>query len=115
MTTLERLRQAHLDRCKTVTVSGVEVGMRPLTVTEAQPLISKFAELAGVSADDPRLLQFYIELIALCAVEPGTTSKALDSDEGRDLIRNLPMGDLFELGFAAAEASGLGGEAAKKN
>lgn len=117
MNTLQKLREAHQKRCKTVNVCGVEVGLKPLTVAEAQPLIAQFSDVAGLKADDPRLVGLYVELIARCAVEPGTSEKALDSDDGRAMIRDLPMGELFDLGFTAAEVSGLGGKAAdaKKN
>jgi hypothetical protein len=69
-----------------------------------------------LAADDPRLMDLYVELIARCVCEPGTTDRVFDSDEGRELIRQLPMGHLFEMGFSAAEVCGLGGpKDAKKN
>ena len=117
MSTLNRLQAAHANRCRTVTVCGVEVGIRPLTAAQAQPLVKEFADCAGLTADDQRLMNLYIEIIARSAVEPGTSTLALDSDDGRALLRDLPFGDLFQLGFAAAEASGLGGskDEPKKN
>lgn len=119
MTTLEKLREAHQKRCKTANVGGVDIVLAPMTAAAGMALLKSFAAIDGMAADDPRLVDFYCEMIVKCAVEPGTAAKALDSDEGRELVRGLPMQELLELGFLAAEVNGFAKEKdesdAKKN
>lgn len=118
MSTLDKLREAQRNRCKTVNVCGVEVVLSPLTAADGMRIQKQFAHIAGLTADDPQLLGFYIELVALSAVEPGTTTKALDSDEGRAALAALSLGEQLELGVAAAEINGFAGSTtddAKKN
>lgn len=105
MNTLERLREAHHRRCNTVNVAGVEVTLAPMNASDGIAMQRQFADMQGLTADNPLLLAFYVELIARSAVEPGTAAKALDSDEGRELLAGLPMLEQIQLGVAAAEVN----------
>lgn len=116
MSTLERLKAAQEKRRHSMTLGEETIDLVPLTALQAQPIIKQFSDVAGLTADDPRLLDLYIELIAHCACDHGTNERLFNSEEGREVLRELPMTELFQLGAAAAEASGLGGPAdAKKN
>lgn len=107
MNTLEKLRAVQQKRCKAVNVGGVEVVLAPMTAADGLAVQKRFAHVEGFTANDPAVFDFYIELIAVCAVEPGTTAKALDSEEGRALVRALPAHDQLSLGAAAAEINGF--------
>lgn len=116
MNSFERLKAAQDSRKRRIEIDGVELEVVPLSAAQAQPLVKKFAGTQGLDADDPRLFDLYVELIAACVCEPGTTERVFDSDAGRELVRQLPMGHLFQLGFEAAEVCGLGGpKDSKKN
>jgi hypothetical protein len=78
-----------------------------MTAADGLVVQQRFSHIEGFQANDPGVFDFYIELIAICAVEPGSTAKALDSDEGRALVRALPARDQLSLGAAAAEINGF--------
>lgn len=107
MNTLEKLRLAHVQRCQTVDVGGVPVVLAPMNALDGMAIQKKFGSLQGLANDNPVLLDFYVELIALSAVEPETHAMALDSVEGRALVRGLPLLTLFELGSTAAQVNGF--------
>jgi hypothetical protein len=118
MNTLDKLRAAQERRCVTVDVGDVPVTLAPLTAADGLALRSVFAGIDGLQADDPRLVEFYCELIARSAIEPDTGAKALDSDAGRALIRSLPAMEMMHIGAAAAQVNQFArehGAAAKKN
>lgn len=107
MNTLEKLRLAHQQRCQTVDVGGVPVVLAPMNALDGIEIQRHFAAVDGFQGNDPALLNFYVELVARSAVEPDTHAKALDSDEGRALVRSLPMLEQIELGAAAAKVNGF--------
>lgn len=107
MNTLEKLRLAHQQRCQTVDVGGVSVVLAPMNALDGIEIQRQFAAVQGFKGNDPALLNFYVELVARSAVEPDTHAKALDSDEGRALVRSLPMLVQIEIGAAAAQVNGF--------
>ncbi len=118
--TLDRLKEVQQKRRQIVKVGDVEVTVMPMTAAAGMQLAKRFDALfadGDVMADDPLLLEFYTELVALTVVEPDSNELALNSDEGRALFRSLTIRDQMELGAAAADASGIAHEVndAKKN
>ena len=69
----------------------------------------RLAEMLPTSETKPdsdTMLSMFVEVLASSIVN-GELKPICNSDEGREVIRNLPIGTLMKLGQAAMEHSGL--------
>lgn len=102
---LESLRQRILGATTAVTLSdGTTIRLGKLSAQDGMALAMPAKKLEhepeGSQSED--MLTFYA-LILSKSILDDAGAKALDSDEGRAMLRQLPMGDFLQLGNAAVE------------
>jgi hypothetical protein len=105
VSTLDKIREAHRARRKAVKVAGVEVSLAPISAAAAMALQKRHADKAGTTDDDPALLELWIDTIAATARDD--SGLVFDSDDGRELLRELSLDELADIGGEALLMAGL--------
>lgn len=100
---LESLRQRILSATTTVTLSdGAQVRLAKLNAADGIAIGKEAKALADSGASADELVPFYKVILSKSIIDE-KGKKQLDSEEGRELLGQLPRDDFMLLGDAAAE------------